>query len=241
MNQPLPQTPPSNYEDMVKAGMHFGRKKTVFHPNMKPFVYGTREDIHLIDLIKTGESLASAAAFMKQFLLDGKMILFVGVTKQSENAIKGLAEALNMPYVVERWLGGTLTNYKVIISRVRYLEDLEKQQRSVELDKYTKKERLLKEREIELLRQKYDGLRKLTRVPDAVFVTSLKESMLAIKEAKTVKIKTIGIVNTDSDPRLLDFPIPANDNARRSIELICQTIKETLGDVTPTVSAVTEK
>src|SRR4029079_18151515 len=131
---------------------------------------------------------------LKKEVSENKMILFVGITKQSADAIKEIAEALAMPYVTERWLGGTLTNFKVITSRVKYLEQLEREKATGGLEKYTKKERLLKEREIVSLKKKYDGMRKLTRMPDVVFVSSLKESMLPVRECKTTKIKTVGIV-----------------------------------------------
>lgn len=214
------------YEDMIKAGMHFGRKKTVFHPGMEPFVHTLKEGVHILDLIKTGDFLLRASDFINKCLGDGKLILFVGLTKQSIEAVKTTAEALNMPYAVERWLGGTLTNFKTISSRVKYLEELEKKQASGDFEKYTKKERLMKEKEIEKLRKKFNGLRKLIRMPDAIFVTSLRESQLAIKEARLAKIKTIGIVNTDSDPNQLDFPIPANDNSKKSVELVMSVIKD---------------
>ncbi len=216
------------YEDMIKAGMHFGRKKTIFHPNMKPFIYAAKENIYLLDLIKTSELLAVAVDFMKKSLAEAKLILFVGITKPSMAPIKTTAESLNMPYVVERWLGGTLTNFKVITSRVKHLEALELEQTTGGFDKYTKKERLLKEREIVSLRQRYDGIRKLTRLPDIVFVSSLKESQLAVREAAIMKIPVVGIVNTDSDPKQLAYPIPANDNARKSVELVLEAIKNGL-------------
>jgi len=220
------------YEDMIKAGMHFGRKKTIFHPNMRPFIYTTKENIYLLDLIKTSEAMEKAISYMKQQITEGKIILFVGVTRPSIEPIRATAQALNMPYVVERWLGGTLTNYKVIIARVKYLETLEQEKATGGFEKYTKKERVLKEREMEKLRKNYDGLRKLTRLPDAIFISSLKESQLIVNEAKIVHIPVIGLVNTDSDPKQLAYPIPGNDNARKSVELILETIKNALAPTT---------
>ena len=214
------------YEDMVKSGMHFGRKKTIFHPNMKPYVYTLKDNIYILDLIKTTDSLLKAIDFLKQAIAEGKMILFVGLTKQSAVATRATAEALNMPYVVNRWLGGTLTNFKTITGRVRYLEDLEKKQAEGDLDKFTKKEKVLKEREIAALRLKFDGIRKLTRVPDVIFITSLKEGQLPVHEAKIAGVKVVGIVNTDSDPKQIDYPITANDNSKRSVELILEAIKQ---------------
>ena len=221
------------YEDMIKAGMHFGRKKTIFHPNMKPFIYAAKENIYLLDLVKTSEALVAAVEFLKGSLAQGKMILFVGITKPSADPIMATAEALGMPYVVERWLGGTLTNFKVITSRVKHLEQLEKEQASGGFEKYTKKERILKEREMTILRQRYDGIRKLTRLPDVVFVSSLQESQLPIREALALKIPTVGLVNTDSNPKQLTYPIPANDNARKSVELILEAVREALVDSIP--------
>ena len=215
-----------SYEDMIKSGMHFGRKKTIFHPNMKPFVYTAKEHIYLLDLIRTSDSLAKAIEFMRTTLSEGKTILFVGVTKPSAESVMSAAVSLGMPYVTERWLGGTLTNFKIIIARVKYLEDLEKEKASGGFEKYTKKEALLKERDIQALRKKYDGLRKLTKLPDVVFVSSLKESQLAVREAATMKIPVVGIVNTDSNPKQIAMPIPANDNARKSVELILEAIKQ---------------
>lgn len=214
------------YEDMVKAGMHFGRKKTIFHPNMKPYVYTLKDNIYILDLIKTTDSLLKAIDFLKKAIAEGKMILFVGLTKQSVEATRTTAEALAMPYVVNRWLGGTLTNFKTITGRVKYLEDLEKKQIEGSFEKFTKKEKILKEREITGLRLKFDGIRKLTRVPDIIFVTSLKESQLPVREAKRVGVKVVGIVNTDSDPKQIDYPIAANDNSKKSVELILEAIRK---------------
>ncbi len=218
------------YEDMIKAGMHFGRKKTIFHPNMAPFVHILKDNIYILDLIKTGDYLQSAAEFIKNSISEGKLVLFVGLTKQSVQAIKTTAQAMGMPYVTERWLGGTLTNFKTITSRVKFLEDLESKLASGELEKYTKKERVIKQREIESLRKKFDGLRKLTRVPDIVFVSSVKESQLPIRESKYANVKVVGIINTNSNPKQIDYPIPANDNSKKSVELILETIKNAVLD-----------
>lgn len=232
-----PQYMPS-YEDMIKSGMHFGRKKTVYHPKMKPFIYTARDNIYLLDLIKTSESLTLAVEYLKKLLGENKLILFIGITKPSIAPIQATAQVLGMPYVVERWLGGTLTNFKVIISRVKYLETLELEQTTGGFEKYTKKERLLKEREILSLRQRYDGLRKLTRLPDVIFVASLKESQLPVREAIILKIPTVGLVNTDSDPSQLTYPIPANDNARKSVELVLEAIKQELISAVPVPAPV---
>lgn len=216
------------YEEMVKAGMHFGRKKSIFNPKMKPFVYLLRDNIYIIDLIKTRQGIIAATDFLKKAVEENKLILFVGISKQSADLVKDLAENLKMPFVINRWLGGTLTNFKTINSRVHHLEMLEKESVTGGFDKYTKKERLMKEKELNKLREKFGGLSKLTRLPDAVFVSSVKESLLVIHEAQIMKIKIVGVVNTESDPNQIDFPIPANDNARRSLELIIKSLNESL-------------
>lgn len=217
-----------SYEEMVKAGMHFGRKKSIFNPKMKPFVYLLRDDIYIIDLIKTRQGIVAAVDFLKKAMEDNRLVLFVGISKQSADLIKDIAENLQMPFVINRWLGGTLSNFKTINSRVHYLESLEKEFVTGGLDRYTKKERLMKEKELGKLKEKFGGLVKLTRLPDIVFVSSVKESTLAIKEARIMKIKVVGVINTESDPGLVDFPIPANDNAHRSLELIIRFLKESL-------------
>ena len=224
-----------SYEEMVKAGMHFGRKKSIFNPKMKPFVYALRDSICIIDLVKTRQGLEEAINFLRETIGGGKLVLFVGISEQSADLIKDLAESLSMPYVTNRWLGGSITNFKTIISRVRHLEALENELASGGFAKYVKKEKTMKEKEIVALRKKFDGLRKLTRVPDVIFVASAKDCDLAIKEAKVAKIKTVGLVNTESDPGQLDFPIAANDNARRSVALIISAIKQGLANAKETV------
>ncbi|OGN06544.1 MAG: 30S ribosomal protein S2 [Candidatus Yanofskybacteria bacterium RIFCSPHIGHO2_01_FULL_45_42] len=219
------------YEDMLKSGMHFGRKKTVFNPKMKDYVFIVRDGICIIDLLKTQSQLGQATEFMKEITQKGGLILFVALTKQSITATKELAEALNMPYVVERWLGGTLTNFKVISGRIKQFEELEKSQKEGALEKYTKKEKLVIENELKKMRQKFEGLKRLTRIPDAVFVTSLKESALPIREARLMKVKVVGIANTDSDPSGIDYAIPANDRSKKSVDLIINALKDHLSNV----------
>jgi len=216
------------YEDMLKAGMHFGRKKTVFNPLMSRYVFTVRDGICIIDLLKTKAQLKNSIEFLKATLAKGGIILFVALTKQSVSSVKELAEALNMPYVLDRWLGGTITNHKVINSRVKKLEELEKATKSGELDKYTKKERMMFNKELQKMSVHFEGLKKLIRMPDAVFVSSLKESALPVREAKRMGIKTLGIANTDSNPDDMDYVIPANDRSKKSVDLIMEIIKNEL-------------
>ena len=217
-----------DYEEMLKAGMHFGRKKTVFHPGMERYVFTVRDGICIIDLIKTQAQLRNTIEAVKKVVKESGLVLFVSLTKQSSEGIKDLAESLNMPYVLDRWLGGTLTNFKIINSRVKRLEEMEKQQKTGELDKYTKKERLGLEKEIKKMQRNFEGLKKLTRLPDLVFVTSLKESALPVREAKRMGIKVAAISNTDANPEDADYVVPANDRSKKSVDLIVETIKNEL-------------
>ncbi|OGM98877.1 MAG: 30S ribosomal protein S2 [Candidatus Yanofskybacteria bacterium RIFCSPHIGHO2_01_FULL_39_8b] len=225
MSETLPQL---NYDDMLKAGMHFGRKKTVFNPNMGKYVFVIKEGISIIDLLKTQVEVSKTAEYLKKIIGDGGSVLFVGLTKQSIDSIKDLADALKMPYVINRWLGGTLTNFKIISGRVKMMEDMEKKQTSGELDKYTKKERLMFERELKKMQERFGGLRKLTKLPDVVFVSSLKESALPVREAIITKVPIVAIANTDSNPNQVQYVIPANDRSKKSVDLIINVLKTEL-------------
>jgi len=218
----------TNHEDMLKAGMHFGRKKTVFNPKMKKYVFTIKEGICIIDLFKTQIEIKTVAEYLKKSLDNNGLVLFVGITKQSGDSFKELAQSLNMPYVVERWLGGTLTNFKIISGRVKKLEEMERQLKAGELEKYTKKERLMFERELKKMENRFGGLRKLVKMPDVVFVSSLKESALPVHEAKRMNIPVIAIANTDADPNDASHAIPANDRSKKSIDLIIESIKKEL-------------
>lgn len=216
------------YEDMLKAGMHFGRRKTVFHPAMGQYVFTVRDGICIIDLLKTQEQLEKSVAALKEIISTGGLVLFVAPTKQSHESVKALAEKLGMPYVVDRWLGGTLSNFKIINARVRKLESMEQEQAAGAWEKYTKKERLMLERELIKMRKNFDGLKKLTRIPDVVFVASVKEGGLPIAESKITGVKTIGIVNTDADPKLVNFAIPGNDRSKMAVDLIIESLSNEL-------------
>src|SRR3989338_7276106 len=216
------------YEDMLKAGMHFGRKKTVFNPAMERYVFTVRDGICIIDLLKTQVQLNNSVEYVKKTLQGSGIILFVALTKQSVETTKDLADSLNMPYVLNRWLGGTLTNFKVISGRGKKLEEMEKEMKSPQFDKFTKKEKLLFTRELEKMRTHFEGLKKLSRIPDAIFVSSLKESALPVREAKRIGVKIIAIANTDSSPEDANYVIPANDRSKKSVDLILEAIKKEL-------------
>ncbi len=216
------------YEDMLKAGMHFGRKKTVFNPGMGNYVFSVRDGICIIDLLKTQDLLNQSIAFLKEVKEGGGLILCMAPTKQSRDGVLQLAQAMGMPYVLDRWLGGTLTNFKIINTRVKRLEEMEQQKASDALDKYTKKERLLFDRELEKMKKSFEGLKKLTRIPDVLFVASLKDGALPIHEARRMGVRIIAIANTDASPEGVQYVIPANDRSKKSIDLIVDAIQKAL-------------
>ncbi|MDP2647856.1 MAG: 30S ribosomal protein S2 [Candidatus Yanofskybacteria bacterium] len=222
------------YEDMLKAGMHFGRKKAVYNPAMAKYVFTVRDGICIIDLLKTQEKLQVAIEFLKKSLEEGRLVLFVAATKQAQEGTQRLADMFGMPFVMDRWLGGVLTNFKILNARVKRLEELEKQRATGEFEKYTKKERLMMERELEKMNERFGGLRKLTRIPDIMFVSSVKEGKLPIAEARRMGVKLIGIVNTDADPADVEYAIPANERSKVSVDLILNVIARELESVKKT-------
>jgi small subunit ribosomal protein S2 len=222
------KAPLIEYEAMLQAGMHFGRKRTVFNPAMGTYVFSVRDGICLIDLLKTQEALGKAIDTLNATLQAGGLVLFVAPTKQSQESVFALAEKAGMPYVLDRWLGGTLTNFKNINGRVKRLIQLEEDQAAGAWEKYTKKEQLELSRELAEMKRNFHGLKKLTRMPDMVFVASVKEGALAIHEAKKMGVKIIAIANTDANPAGLVGVIPANDRSKKAIDLIVNAITANL-------------
>jgi len=218
-----------SYEDMLLAGVHYGRKKTVRHPKMEPFIYALKDTIHLINIFRTEEELKKSIEFLQKTKENGGSILWSALTKHSEEKIKEIADSLSMPYVKGRWLGGTLTNFKTIQERIKYYKEMkEKWENSEFLGRLTKKEKHDMEKELRLLREKFEGLERLAKLPDVVFLSSLRQSGLPLREAKRMGLKVVAILNTESDPTSVDYPIPANDNAKQSVGLILETIKKAL-------------
>lgn len=216
------------YEDMLQAGMHFGRKRTVFNPKMGQYVFSVRDGICLIDLLKTQTALRAAIDALNKTLQEGGLVLFVAPTKQSQESMRALADAANMPYVMDRWLGGTLTNFKVINTRVKRLIQLEEDKAAGRWEKYTKKEQLELSRELIEMKRNFEGLKKLVRMPDLVVVASVREGALAIHEAVKMGVKVISIANTDANPAGLLQVIPANDRSKKSVDLIVGAIRDNL-------------
>ncbi|MBI2551068.1 30S ribosomal protein S2 [Candidatus Uhrbacteria bacterium] len=211
-------------EQLLEAGVHFGHRPSRWHPKMAPFIFGKRSDIHIIDLQKTQEQLQKTGEFLKSLVARGGIVLFVGTKVQAKDAVKRAAQSCGMPYVTERWLGGTLTNFqevKLIIKRFKMLRD---QQEKGELRKYTKKEQIVLGREIKEMEVKIGGIQDLARPPDAMFVVDIKTEMTAVEEATKLGVKVVALCDTNVNPGNIDYVIPANDDATKGIDLLCQTV-----------------
>lgn len=218
----------SDLQKMMEAGLHFGHKSSAVHPKMKPYLYGVRNTIHIIDLEKTATELKKALEFIQKLILEDKVMLLVGTKVQARDLVKKTAEECGIPYVNGRWLGGTITNFPVIKERIEYFKELERKRREGDLDKYTKKERADFDREIEKLETNLGGIKNLGQLPDAVFITDARKDKLAIREAKSKGIKVIGIADSNVDPGVADYPIPANDDAISSLSYILGKVKEAI-------------
>jgi len=217
-----------NTEEMARAGLHFGHKTSKVHPKMFPFIFGSRNTIHIIDLEKTKQKFEEALKFIQDLVSQNKTILFVGTKPQIKDLVKEIATELGYPYVNERWLGGTFTNFEVIKKRAEYLKDLEKRKTEEFFEKYTKKERMEIEKKIQKLEKKFGGIKNMDRLPDAVFICDMVKDKLAVKEAREKGVKIIAISDTNADPTLADYPIPANDDAISSVKYILEKVKEVI-------------
>lgn len=215
-------------EEMMKAGLHFGHKTSKTHPRMKQYISGVRNTIHMIDLEKSKEKLNEALEILKEWRAEGKVILFVGTRIQMRSMISDLATELDSPYVINRWIGGTLTNFDGISKRLEHFLSLEKQKKEGELEKYTKKERLEIDKQLETLEMKFGGIKDLKKLPDAMFIIDVDENDIAIREAKMVGMPIVAIADTNIDPQLVNYAIPANDDAVSSVHYILEKIKSAL-------------
>ncbi len=211
-------------EELLKAGAHFGHLTSRWHPKMRPFIFMERNGIHIIDLVQTQQLLDRAADAAARFARQGKKILFVGTKKQARDIVRKYAEACGQPYVVERWLGGMLTNFQTIRQSIRRMEELVRMEEEGILDQLKKKERLMKRREREKLERTLGGIAQMAKLPGALFIVDVVREHIAVSEARKLGIPIIAIVDTNADPELIDYPIPANDDAVGSIELITSVI-----------------
>lgn len=228
--KPTTETKPvSNGVDIKKlleAGAHFGHKTSRWHPKMAPFIHSKRDGTHIIDLTKTVQQLEVALSFVEQTASEGKQVLMVGTKRQAHDIVKELALVTDMPYVVERWLGGMLTNRNTIGGRIKHLKDLEEKMENGTLAaKYSKLEVQRFQEEIDAMNHIYGGIKNIAVKPGAVFVTDVLHDINAVREARKLGVKVIAIVDTNADPTLIDYPIPANDDAIKTIKLIADYIQ----------------
>lgn len=216
--------------DMLKSGVHFGHKKSKRHPKMQPFIFTTKGEISIIDLQQTQGYLANAVTYVENLARKGGTILFAGTKRQAQDIIKKQAELCEMPYVNTRWLGGTLTNFAVIGKMIKKFKKLKECQEAGDFSKYTKKEQLDISREIEELESLIGGIQNLTKLPDAVFILDLKKEKTALHESLKRKIPIVAFCDSNTNPQEVDYPIPANDDAVKSIDLIVGLIAQAINE-----------
>jgi len=211
-------------KDLIEAGIHFGHRASRWNPKMKPYIFGKRNLIHIIDIRQTLKGVLLARKFIQQVVPEGKDLLFVGTKRQARKAIEDGAASVDMHWVTERWLGGTLTNFHEIRKRVSRLEELEQLEADNLLDTYSKKQGASLRRELRKIQRNLNGIRRMTRLPGALIVIDQRREIIAVREARKLGIPVICLLDTDCDPDLVDIPIPGNDDAMRAIQLIVGTL-----------------
>ncbi len=219
-------TPDVDIKKLLEAGAHFGHKTSRWHPKMAPFIHSKRGGSHIIDLTQTVSHLETALDFIEKTASEGKQILFVGTKRQAHDIVKDLAETLGQPYVVERWLGGMLTNRDTIGGRVKYLKDLEAKMENGQLaSKYSKLEVQRYQEEIDEMNHIYGGIKNMAAKPGALVAFDVIHDINAIREARKLSVPIVALVDTNADPSLVDYPVPSNDDAIKTIKLIADYMK----------------
>jgi len=221
-------------QEMLDAGVHFGHLKKKWNPKMLPYIFMERKGIHIIDLNKTQEKLEEAAAALRSIAKSGRKILFVATKKQAKEIVSEAAKQVNMPYVTERWLGGMLTNFQTTRKSIRKMSAIDKMKTDGSWDTLSKREKLFKTRQREKLEKNFGSIADMTRQPAAIFLVDILKEHIALNEAKRLGIPVFALVDTNTNPKLVDFPIPANDDATKSISVIldaiCDSIRTGLED-----------
>lgn len=215
-------------KEMFQKGLHWGHRSSRWHPRIKPYLYGVHRSVHIFDLNKTYECFERALEYLRDTAAQGKTILLIGTRGLEKELVQHLASELSIPAVWEEWAGGTLTNFKEIAKRIKYFKELEAKIESGELEKYTKKERHEFAKEYGQMKKKWEGIKNLERLPDAIFLTNIRENALALKEASTCDIRVVAVTDSNTDPTLVDYPIPANDDALTSMKYILEKVKEAI-------------
>lgn len=218
----------ASFEDLLDAGVHFGHLKRKWNPNMAPFIFDEKKGIHVIDLNKTIAKVDESAAALKQIAKSGKKVLFVATKKQAKDIVADLVAKVNMPYVTERWTGGMLTNFGTTRKSIRKMHSIDKMGQDGTMKTLSKRERLMLSRQREKMDKVLGSIAEMTRLPAAIFVVDIKKEHIAVKEAKKLGIPIFAMVDTNSDPREVDFVIPANDDATKSISIVVGVMTEAI-------------
>ncbi|HMN90490.1 MAG TPA: 30S ribosomal protein S2 [Saprospiraceae bacterium] len=216
------------YKDLLDAGVHFGHLKKKWNPKMAPYIFKEIKGIHIIDLNRTLESMERAASAMRAIAKSGRKIMFVATKKQARDIVANAAKSVDMPFVTERWLGGMMTNFATIRRSVKKMQTIERMLNDTTLTSITKKERLTMAREHQKLEKQLGGIANLNRLPAAIFIVDIHHEHIAVAEAHRLGIRTFGMVDTNSDPNQVDFAIPSNDDASKSIAIITNYMAEAI-------------
>jgi small subunit ribosomal protein S2 len=216
------------YKELLDAGCHFGHLRKKWNPKMTPYIFMEHKGIHIIDLNRTAECLERSALAMKTLAKSGKKIMFVATKKQARDIVQKAAESVGMPFVTERWLGGMMTNFATIRKSVKKMQGIERMLADTSLTSITKKERLTLAREHAKMAKQLGGIEQLNRLPSAVFIVDIHHEHLALAEARKLNVKTFGMVDTNSDPTLVDFAIPSNDDASKAIAFVTNYLTEAI-------------
>ena len=213
-------------QEMIEAGVHFGHRTSLWNPKMAPYIFGRKNQIHIMDIRETLRGMLRAKKYLNQVAAGGSLILFVGTKRQAGEAVEAQATRCGMPFVSERWLGGTLTNFRTIRSRLGRLEELETIRGSDAIDNYSKKMQSSLNREYRKMYRNLNGLRTMNRLPECLFIVDPGKERNAVREAKRLGITTVALIDTDSDPSQIDLPIPGNDDGIRSVDLILRQLSD---------------
>jgi small subunit ribosomal protein S2 len=213
-------------KDFLESGVHFGHRASRWNPKMRPYIYARRNQIHIIDLKETLRGLIRAKKYLQKVASQGSLVLFVGTKRQAAEPLEAAAKSCGMPYVNERWLGGTLTNFRTIRSRLKRLEELESLQTTGEMATYSKKRQSTLMREFKKVFTNLSGMRTMNRLPETLVVIDPRREGIAVKEARLLGIKVVALIDTDSNPDVVDLPIPGNDDSIRSIDLVVKHLAD---------------
>ena len=216
--------------NLLEAGIHFGQRRSNWNPKMKPYIWGVRNGLHIIDIRETVKGLLLAKKYIKEVVASGKDVVFVGTKRQAQSAVQKYCTEASMPWVTERWLGGTLTNFRTIRERLKRLNELEGLVESGEIETYSKKMKSQLMREKAKITRNLDGIRAMNKLPGAMVVIDANNETNALREATALNIPTIGLIDTDGDPGLVDIPIPGNDDSLRSIEVVIADLMSAVSD-----------